>query len=128
MDPLPVVSAPLYRPSANSRRVLLDNPSILDFDFGRVPGVFLGSFLDSSISREFRFQGFENEANMRRSMTGAVLMGFGGMLAGGCAIGNGVTGTSVFSLTAWIALFCFWVGAKMADAVLDNRTFRLAMA
>jgi len=55
-------------------------------------------------------------------------MGFGGMLAGGCAIGNGVTGTSVFSLTAWIALFCFWVGAKMADTVLDNRTFKFATA
>jgi len=86
-----------------------------------VPGVFLGSFIASTLAREFRFQGFENEANMRRSMTGAVLMGFGGMLAGGCAIGNGVTGASILAGTAWLALFSMWIGAMITDYLVDQR-------
>jgi uncharacterized membrane protein YedE/YeeE len=58
---------------------------------------------------------------MRRSMTGAVLMGFGAMLAGGCSIGAGVTGGSIFAGTAWMALFAMWVGAVAADLVIDQR-------
>jgi uncharacterized membrane protein YedE/YeeE len=73
------------------------------------------------IWREFRFQGFDNERNMRRAMTGAALMGFGGMLAGGCAIGAGVTGGSIFVGTAWVALFFMWVGAMATDYLVDQR-------
>jgi len=31
-------------------------------------------------------------------------MGFGSMLAGGCAVGAGITGGALFALTAWLAL------------------------
>ncbi len=120
-EPVTVASATFTGPSANTLMFLLDNTSVLEFDVGLVPGVFLGSFIASTISREFRFQGFENEANMRRSMTGAVLMGFGGMLAGGCAIGNGVTGASILAGTAWLALFCMWIGAMVTDYLVDQR-------
>jgi uncharacterized membrane protein YedE/YeeE len=54
-------------------------------------------------------------------MTGAVLMGFGAMLAGGCAIGAGVTGGSIFAATAWLTLFCMWIGAMLTDLVVDQR-------
>ncbi len=57
---------------------------------------------------------------MRRSMTGAVMMGFGGMLAGGCAIGAGVTGGSIFVATAWLALLCMWIGAMITDYLVDQ--------
>ena len=99
---------------------LSSNP-VLEFDIGLVPGVVLGSFLASILTREFKFEGFENERNMRRALFGAALMGFGGMLAGGCAIGAGVTGGSIFVATAWLALFCMWVGAVITDFVLDQR-------
>ena len=59
------------------------------------------------------------------SMFGAVLMGFGGMLAGGCAIGNGVTGASILAGTAWLALFSMWVGATVTDYLLDQRRVAL---
>jgi len=51
-------------------------------------------------------------------------MGFGGMLAGGCAIGNGVTGGSVFAGTAWLALLCMWIGAMITDFLVDQRGVR----
>jgi uncharacterized membrane protein YedE/YeeE len=60
-------------------------------------------------------------------MFGAVLMGFGAMLAGGCAIGAGVTGGSVFAGTAWLALFCMWLGAMATDFVLDQRGQRAGL-
>jgi len=42
-------------------------------------------------------------------------MGFGSMLAGGCAVGAGMTGGSIFALTAWLALAGMWVGAGLMD-------------
>jgi len=120
-EPVQIESATFTGPSANTLMFFLDSSMILNFDIGLVPGVFLGAFLASWFTREFRFQGFEDEANMRRAMTGAALMGFGGMLAGGCAIGNGVTGSSVFAGTAWLALCAMWAGAIITDFLVDQR-------
>jgi uncharacterized membrane protein YedE/YeeE len=119
-DPVPVESATFSGPSANTLMFFLDQNAVLEFDIGLVPGVVIGSFLSAIIAREFKFQGFSDESNMRRSMTGAVLMGFGAMLAGGCAIGAGVTGGSMFVGTAWLALFCMWVGAMATDILIDQ--------
>jgi uncharacterized membrane protein YedE/YeeE len=57
---------------------------------------------------------------MVRYIAGAVLMGFGGMLAGGCAVGAGVTGGAVMAVTAWIALFAMWIGAGVTDLAVDR--------
>jgi uncharacterized membrane protein YedE/YeeE len=83
--------------------------------------VFLGAFLASLFTKEFQFQGFQDADNMKRAMIGAALMGFGGMLAGGCAIGAGVSGGSIFVATAWVALTAMWVGAMVTDFVVDQR-------
>lgn len=47
-------------------------------------------------------------------------MGFGSMLAGGCAVGAGVSGGAVFGLTAWLTLASMWVGAGLMDRLLDG--------
>jgi uncharacterized membrane protein YedE/YeeE len=119
-DPVTVTSATFTGPSANTLMFVLDNTSVLEFDIGLVAGTFAGSFLAAVVNREFRFQGFENEANMRRAMFGAVLMGFGGMLAGGCAVGNGLSGASLFAGTAWVAVFFMWIGAVTTDYIVDQ--------
>jgi uncharacterized protein len=120
-EPVTITSATFTGPSANTLMFFLERNPVLEFDVGLVPGVVIGAFLAALISREFRFQGFEGEANMRRAMIGAALMGFGGMLAGGCAIGAGVTGGSIFVATALVALFFMWVGAVAADYLVDQR-------
>lgn len=120
-DPVQIESATFSGPSAHTLMFFLDRNSVLEFDIGLVPGVVIGSFLAAVITREFKFQGFDGESNMRRSMTGAVLMGFGAMLAGGCAIGAGVTGGSIFAGTAWAALFAMWIGAMATDLLVDQR-------
>ncbi len=120
-EPMAVTSATFTGPSANTLMFFLIPAPVLEFDVGLVPGVFLGAFLSAALKGELRLQGFDDAATMRRSMAGAVLMGFGGMLAGGCTIGAGVTGGSIFVATAWLALLCMWIGGMAADLVLDQR-------
>ncbi|MCP5038457.1 MAG: YeeE/YedE family protein [Rhodobacteraceae bacterium] len=120
-EPVSVASATFTGPSANTLMFFLSSSPVLEFDVGLVPGVVLGAFTASLVRREFHFQGFDGEATMRRAMTGAALMGFGGMLAGGCAVGNGVTGGSVFAATAWLALLSMWIGAIVTDLVVDQQ-------
>lgn len=120
-EPVSVTSATFSGPSASTLMFFLTENPVLDFDIGLVPGVFLGAFVAASLRGEMRLQGFDGESQMRRSMSGAVLMGFGAMLAGGCAIGAGVTGGSIFVATAWLALLCMWLGAGITDLLLDQR-------
>lgn len=118
-DPVTVKSVTFTGPSANMLMFVLDRNPVLSFDIGLIPGVFLGAFVAAFLARELRFQAFSGVTPMRRSMLGAAMMGFGGMLAGGCAIGAGVTGTSIFVGTAWLALFCMWVGAMTTDTLFS---------
>jgi uncharacterized membrane protein YedE/YeeE len=67
-----------------------------------------------------KIEGFHDGYSMRRYILGAVLMGFGAMLAGGCAVGAGVTGGAVFALTAWVALGGMWLGAGVTDLIVDR--------
>ncbi len=119
--PVQIESATFTGPSADTLMFFLQNNPVLDFDVGLVPGVFIGAFLAALWARELSLQGFEGGASMRRYLVGAALMGFGGMLAGGCAIGAGVTGGSALALTAWLALLSFWIGAMITDKLVDQR-------
>ncbi|SIQ80090.1 Sulphur transport [Paracoccus thiocyanatus] len=119
-EPVSVASATFSGPSASTLMFFLTDNPVLDFDTGLVPGVFAGAFLSAALKRRLKFQGFDGESQMRRSMLGAALMGFGAMLAGGCAIGAGVSGGSIFVATAWLALLCMWIGAVITDWLVDQ--------
>jgi len=103
-------------------RVLVSPAPPIGFEFGMLPGVFAGSFIGALIGREFKLEGFKDGYSMRRYIAGAILMGFGSMLAGGCAVGAGMTGGAIFALTAWLALIGMWAGAGLTDRLLDSRT------
>lgn len=102
-------------------RVLADPTPLAGFSSGLLPGVFLGSFLGGWVGGDLRLEGFTDGYGMRRYIVGAVLMGFGAMLAGGCAVGAGMTGGSIFALTAWLALVGMWAGAGVTDRLMDRR-------
>jgi len=121
-DPTPIKSLSFTGPSADVLMLVLSPPGkLLDFDLGMVPGVFLGSFLAALLSRELKLEGFQGGHAMRRYIVGALLMGFGGMLAGGCAVGAGISGASVFAVTAWVTLSGMWAGASLTDWVIDRK-------
>lgn len=124
---MPVQSLSFTGPSANVLMLVLSPPGQpWDFDIGLVPGVVLGSFLAALWGRELKLEGFKDGHSMRRYIAGALLMGFGGMLAGGCAVGAGVSGAAIFALTAWLALIGMWGGAGLADTLIDGPARRNA--
>jgi uncharacterized membrane protein YedE/YeeE len=102
-------------------RVLARPGPAIGFDFGLLPGVFAGAFVGAAASGRLELQGFKDGYSMRRYIAGAMAMGFGAMLAGGCAVGAGVSGGAIFSLTAWTALVCMWAGASLTDRILDRQ-------
>lgn len=120
-EPVSVTSATFAGPSANVLMLVLARAAEVDFDIGLIPGVFIGAFLGAAFGRELRIESFSTTGQLTRSLVGGGLMGFGGMLAGGCAIGAGLTGTSIFVLTAWIATTFFFVGAFIGDRIFDYR-------
>ena len=101
-------------------RVLTTPGTPFGFDAGMLPGVFIGSALGALIGREFKVEGFKDGYSMARYIVGAMAMGFGSMLAGGCAVGAGMTGGSIFALTAWTTLLGMWAGAGVMDRLLGE--------
>ncbi len=121
-EPVPVMSISLIGPSADTLMTLINTPTIpFNFDMGLVPGIFLGSLIAALLSRTMKMECFDDQRRMPRYISGAVLMGFGGMLAGGCAVGAGVSGNSIFSLTALAALSAMWIGAALTDYLVDRK-------
>jgi uncharacterized protein len=120
-DPHPIQSLSFTGPSAEVlNRVLFTTDKPPSFDLGLVPGVFLGSFIAAWLFGELKLEGFMGGASMRRYIAGAVLMGFGGMLAGGCAVGAGLSGAAIFTMTSWVALGAMWAAAALTDRLIDQ--------
>jgi uncharacterized membrane protein YedE/YeeE len=118
---VPVQGVTFSGPSAEwLMRVVASPFPAIGFDFGLLPAVFAGSFLAAFAGGELKLEGFKDGYSMRRYIAGAVAMGFGAMLAGGCAVGAGVSGGAIFSLTAWLALASMWAGAAVTDRLVDR--------
>ena len=117
-EPLQASSVTFTGPSADTLMGLINARALpLGFGVGLVPGVFVGSAAMALFTREWQLQGFEGGPSMLSYFAGALLMGFGAMLAGGCAVGAGVSGGSILALTSWLALVSMWVGALATQAV-----------
>jgi uncharacterized membrane protein YedE/YeeE len=112
-DPVIVQSLSFSGPSAEwLMRVLPQaNAPTFGFDAALLPAVFAGSLIAALSFKEFKFEGFKTENRLGHYLTGAILMGFGAVLAGGCTVGAGMTGGALFALTAWLTLISIWLGA-----------------
>ncbi len=74
------------------------NSALLTFGLISVIGVILGSLLWALISRSFRIEWFVDTRDFINHSIGGILMGFGGVLALGCTVGQGITGMSTLAL------------------------------
>lgn len=79
------------------------NSAYLTFGVMALFGVICGSLLWSLLSRSFRIEWFVDFKDFLNHLVGAVLMGFGGVLAMGCTIGQGITGISTLALGSFLA-------------------------
>jgi uncharacterized membrane protein YedE/YeeE len=125
----PVHSISFTSPSADTLMYVLAPPgSKVTFDLGLIPGVFLGAFVSGALNGDLKLEGFHDGSSMRRYIAGGCLMGFGGVLAGGCAVGAGVSGASIFAMTAWLVLWSMWIGAVVTDRLVDQPKAKAAYA
>ena len=85
----------------------------LTFGVVSVFGVIFGSLLWSLISRSFRIEWFHDKKDFFMHAIGAVLMGFGGTLALGCTIGQGITGVSTLALGSILTLIAIIFGSAL---------------
>lgn len=76
-------------------------------------GVPLGSWLSARSKGMARWQAPEAPELPRRFL-GGLFMGLGGTLAGGCNIGNALTGLSVLSLNSLLATLGIFSGLSLA--------------
>lgn len=122
-----VQSVTFTGPSTDTLMALVNETNVpLTFGLGLVPGVFLGAMSAALLKGEARIQRFEPDTPMERYLAGGMLMGFGSMLAGGCAVGAGMSGGAIFALTAWVAVFSMWLGAMATQVALTSGMFRRA--
>lgn len=118
---VPVSSVTFTGPSTDTLMAFVTQTSVpFSFGIGLVPGVFVGAAAAALYAGEWKIQRFSSDTPMERYLVGAVLMGFGAMLAGGCAVGATVSGGAVMSLTAWVAGASMWAGG-MGTALLLGR-------
>ena len=105
--------------------------STINFGIAAVAGVILGSFLYVILTGKFRLETFSNRDDMIRHMLGGVFMGFGGVLALGCTIGQGVTGMSTLALGSLFSLLSIVFGSALTMKVeyyrLDDEGFFSAL-
>lgn len=118
-EPIAISSVTFTGPSTDTLMGLVNEAELpWGFGLGLVPGVFVGAAGMALLRGEAQIQRFGADTPMERYLVGAVLMGFGSMLAGGCAVGAGMSGGSIFAVTAWVALFWMWIGAMVTHLLL----------
>jgi len=94
-----------------------DASRVVTFGIATALGVITGSALHAIVSRSFRLESFRETNDLIRHIIGAVLMGFGGITALGCTIGQGVSGLSTMALGAFITTAAIITGAAITMKV-----------
>ena len=110
--------------------------STINFGIAAVLGIIVGSFLYAVLSGSFSIETFNSRQDMINHIVGGVLMGFGGVLALGCTIGQGVTGMSTLALGSAITLAAIIFGSALTMKILYHmqddhgflRALRLSLA
>ena len=88
-----------------------DKGTVVTWGIATVFGVGMGSFLYAIATKAFRWEHFVSAQDMFRHIIGGVLMGFGGVTAMGCTVGQGITGFSTLSIGAIITFVAIVAGS-----------------
>lgn len=131
-EPVRLESYTFIAPAAESLQYLMTfTGSTISFGVSAVFGVVLGSFLYVILTGKFRLEYFVGRDDMLRHIYGGILMGFGGVLALGCTVGQGITGMSTLALGSLMALVSIVFGSaltmKIEEHRLDDMSFLSAL-
>ncbi len=98
-----------------------DTSKVLTVGIMAVIGMILGSTFISIATKSFRWESFRNTEDTANHLVGAALMGFGGVTALGCTVGQGLSGISTLALGSILALPGFIFGAYLGLRYLQIR-------
>jgi len=90
-----------------------DKSRVMTLGIASVLGMVCGALLWALFSRSFRIESFNGSEDMLNHMVGAALMGFGGVLALGCTVGQGLSGISTLALGSLLSLLAIIAGAVL---------------
>jgi uncharacterized membrane protein YedE/YeeE len=96
----------------------------MTFGIASVLGMFAGSLAWSLATKSFRLESFRDSEDLINHLVGGALMGFGGVLALGCTIGQGVSGLSTLALGSFLAFFAIVAGAALTMKIQYWRVMR----
>ena len=88
-----------------------DKSRIITYGIASAAGVIAGSAAYALATRTFRWEGFRDAEDTANHIVGGALMGFGGITALGCTIGQGITGFSTLALGSIITFVCIVIGS-----------------
>lgn len=91
-----------------------DSSRKLSFGIASLLGVIAGSACWALGRGNFRWEGFASVEDTARHLLGAALMGFGGVVAMGCTIGQGISGFSTLALGSIMTFAALVAGAAAA--------------
>ena len=118
-DPIPMESLSFTSPAAETLFWGVASTSIpAGFGVGLVGGAVGGALVSSIVGGRFRWQSFENPAQTGRYVAGGALMGVGGVLAGGCTLGAGLSGVPTLSFAPILAIVSIVAGGRITDLLL----------
>jgi hypothetical protein len=127
-DPVRLESYTFIGPTGESLMYLMTfTGSTVNFGIAAVFGVILGSFVYVVLTRKFRVETFTDRDDMIRHIAGGVFMGFGGVLALGCSIGQGVTGMSTLAAGSLLSLVSIIFGCALAMKIEYYRLDDMSM-
>jgi len=117
-DPVPFESVTFIAPVGNAINYLMTwTGSTIGFGIAVVFGILCGSLFYALASGGFRIETFSDRADMINHLIAGVLMGFGGVLALGCTVGQGVAGISTLSVGAILATGAIMLGSVVTTKV-----------
>ncbi len=100
-----------------------DRSNVLTLGVAAVFGITAGAAAVALATGEFRWEGFRDTEDTANHIVGAMLMGFGGVTALGCTVGQGLTGASTLALGSLLAVPSIVGGAI---AALKYQQWRVA--
>ena len=86
----------------------------LTFGVAAAAGVLVGAFVSAWRRHELRWETFPSVEDTANHFVGAAMMGFGGVTALGCTIGQGISGLSTLAANSILAVAGIVVGAVLA--------------
>jgi uncharacterized membrane protein YedE/YeeE len=88
-----------------------DKSKIVTYGIASALGVIAGSAAYALATRSFRWEGFRDAEDTANHIVGGILMGFGGITALGCTVGQAITGISTLALGSIVTFVAIVAGS-----------------